>query len=1253
MIETGRQHGDRAASAMTEAPVPPALPVVAREPMLRTQPSREQVSALCRCRGRKTEPLRRPAAQVLAARGFTAETAADFLNRRLSALPAPSALKGWDTLVARLERAVRARERVALVGDFDVDGLCAASLFTLLLSRLSGPEHVRTYIPNRLTHGYGLHRELVERAHRDGCTLLVALDLGSTNIAELDQARRLGMETAVIDHHHLTGGGVEGIANFLVNPHQAGCGFAAHRMCAGGLSWYVAAGLIRRFTPKGSAGSESEVRELLDLAALATVCDVVPLRGPNRILAFQGGNELGRRARPGIAELVALLRSRGLIGDQIGAREIGFLIGPCINAAGRLGDATPVIEFLTTTDSARAKQLAEWLLERNGERQRLERSVVSAAERTLAQLPELPHGVVVWGEGLHIGVVGLGAQRIADRLARPTAVIGMDPQGRWRGSVRAGVEGVSVVEALERCSQFLVKWGGHTAAGGFSIEADQREPFRAAFDAEIRRQCRGSLPAPRVNADLPARSLADLLPRALQAWEALAPFGAGNPRPIHWTPGLLITDLRQRGGAGGESSLELYLHDGRRELRVTWWRCGAAHGLAKGMFVTAALSAEQRMRNGRAQHEITLRGIREARLDEIAPKLRHNRDALVKLDDLRQADLLDAPVTPAVPLREPRALLARAGDPSPSEPRLEQGQLQLESTGAVEPKASEPYTPFLDSIAELCQHFQLRLVKSDKIQSRAHQLKAWCRYFESEQHFHYTAATGAGKTLFALVALSRDIGRGDRVFFLTPRDTLIAQAREEALRFLSLAPEQIAALDGTVSPDVRPDVYHDLNIKLIFSTPEVIKNDLEAGRLSMKFFSRVVFDEVHLMRGEYAYRAISRVLDSEQVPRLSLSATPGGSTDRLKELELALHVDNFRALGARARPRREERFSLTLSQDTLVALRDLAEVMQGFACELFDRLRPLEWWHRQLGRICALPKGPFRAPTSDAMRGFVAALRRLPDTRENREIRSTALALDHLALLHEALSIFGREFFLSRAAARLWDIGAGGRTPQFLRRAYGEQKVLDVYERLSRGTSYHHFAPPREYGIEWAPPPAELTKAEFLCKATEEMVRMKYCDHPKERMVWDLLEAHLSLEPQARAIVFSRYAHVAFFLARRINHFFERSGMRQKAVWVVGKGSAPAAESVERLRQFHAGDAQVLVGSPAINFGLNVPEVPLAIFYDHSTSPEEREQREGRVGRGRIRGTVYTMTTEGTSEEISYLVGKRKLSTMRALLQPV
>ncbi len=464
--------------------------------------------------------------QLLAARGVGIEAAADFLEPTLRALlPDPSVLVDMEAAAGRLAEAVLRGETVAVFGDYDVDGACSGALMVRALRRLGCL--VTHYVPHRLTEGYGPNGPAIRALCERGATLIVCVDCGVAAHAALDQAA--GLADVVVLDHHKAEGPVPRVAA-VVNPNRLDCGSGLKHLCAAAVAFLTMVAVHRSLRRRGAFVGREEPRlmELLDLVALATVCDVMPLTGVNRALVAQGLKVMARRGHAGIAALLELAQLR----DLPSAHTLGFVLGPRINAAGRIDEPDLGLRLLLCDDPVEARAMAERLDQVNRRRQEVEAEVLGAALAAAEAQAGVGHPVLlVSGQGWHPGVVGIVAGRVKEKFNRPACVAGVDGAGLAKGSGRSvpGLDlGAAVIAA--RQAGLLQAGGGHAMAAGFTADAGRLAEFHAFLDERLARA--SELPTA---ADLVVEgviAVAAATTELARQVERLAPFGAGNEEPV-------------------------------------------------------------------------------------------------------------------------------------------------------------------------------------------------------------------------------------------------------------------------------------------------------------------------------------------------------------------------------------------------------------------------------------------------------------------------------------------------------------------------------------------------------------------------------------------------------------------------------------------------------------------------------------------------------------------------------------------------
>ena len=497
-------------------------------------------------------------ARIIAARGVAIEGAEEYLNPTIrGSMPDPSTLTDMDKLAARLVAAITNNEKVALFGDYDVDGASSSALMSRYLRHFGLDPEV--YIPDRIFEGYGPNIAAIDKLIESGATLLVTLDCGTTSDAPIAHARSRGIDVLVIDHH-LSDHDLPP-ANALVNPNRpddiSGLGY----LCAAGVTFMVLVAVNRALRARGDTG-QPDLMQLLDIVALATVCDVVPLTGLNRAFVVRGLEVARRMANRGIGALALAARVTGPLNPY----HLAFLIGPRINAGGRIGDAALGTRLLTLDDEHEALLIAAKLNELNTERQRIEIEAVEEATRVAeAEIGggEGPPVLVLASANWHAGVVGLVAARLRERFERPAFAIALQPDGTGTGSGRSmpGVDlGRAVIAAVE--AGIISKGGGHAMAAGVTLKLGQLGPFRAHLSEVLAGQVGAAraLTALKIDAALSARGATVPF---VEDIERAGPFGSGNPQPVFAFPAHRAK-FAEVVGAGGHVRFTLTSDDGAR-----------------------------------------------------------------------------------------------------------------------------------------------------------------------------------------------------------------------------------------------------------------------------------------------------------------------------------------------------------------------------------------------------------------------------------------------------------------------------------------------------------------------------------------------------------------------------------------------------------------------------------------------------------------------------------------------------------------
>lgn len=520
-------------------------------------------------------------ARILAARKLREPRAAyNFLNPSTGLLLPGADLDGLAEAAQRIDHAIRTGEKILLYGDYDVDGTMAVVILSAAIRMCGGSSDF--HVPHRITEGYGVRPEVVERAAQDGVTLIVSVDTGIRAAAAVQSARALGIDVIVTDHHLPD----EELppAYAVINPNLPECRYANKNLCGAGVAYKLALALME-LQAWDAAKFNRMSSSFLKLAALATVADVVPLTGENRAIVALGLEGLREVNNLGLRELFRVAAIE--LGSQVSARQVGFQIGPRINAAGRMEHARMVVELFQTTDRARAAEIAETLDELNRERRETEKRIV---EEIFKSVTEPPAGFVLAGEGWHRGVVGIVASRVVDRFYRPTFVLEIDREnGVATGSGRS-IPPFHLLKALESMRDLFTKFGGHSHAAGVTLPLGRLEEFRERF-AEYA----GS----RLSPDDLVRELridTCVEPGEVTAGFAaecfrMAPLGAGNPAPVVAIPRMTVSSATPMGAEGKHVKLHVE-RNGARHFVKAWNFDSRAAEVERGACVDLAMTVK-------------------------------------------------------------------------------------------------------------------------------------------------------------------------------------------------------------------------------------------------------------------------------------------------------------------------------------------------------------------------------------------------------------------------------------------------------------------------------------------------------------------------------------------------------------------------------------------------------------------------------------------------------------------------------------
>ncbi|HTE47294.1 MAG TPA: single-stranded-DNA-specific exonuclease RecJ [Gemmatimonadaceae bacterium] len=539
--------------------------------------------------------LPRAICRLLAIRGYGAtDDAKVYLRPRLDQLSEPSCLTDLDRAVERLVRALRDNETILVHGDYDVDGICSTTLMVRTLAALGA--NAVPFIPSRLHDGYDLTDAGVRAAHSAGAKLVVTCDCGTSAHGPIAALQASGVDVIVTDHH-LPGGPLPS-AYALLNPKRPGCASPDKDLAAVGVAFKLALALTRAV-----GGNENVVYNMLDLVALATIADVAPLRGENRVLVRYGLKLLNDAPRPGLR---AMIRAAGLEGKALTAGRIGFILAPRLNAAGRLGSALRGVELLMTLNEQEANPIARELEELNARRQEIDRATLAQARGLVEQMDLAnTYGIVLAEQGWHAGVIGIVASRIVEEFGRPTMLIALDG-AEGKGSGRS-ISAFDLHHGLTQCADLLIRYGGHKAAAGVTIAAERVGEFAARFNEVAASQLTEDdlVPELRVDLELSLEHANEELESLLRHME---PCGIGNPSPLFVARKVKVSAAPR---VVGKDGLKVTLSVNGKELVALGWGMGPRiKELELGATIDVAFRLERDEFNGRSRLQARLADFR-------------------------------------------------------------------------------------------------------------------------------------------------------------------------------------------------------------------------------------------------------------------------------------------------------------------------------------------------------------------------------------------------------------------------------------------------------------------------------------------------------------------------------------------------------------------------------------------------------------------------------------------------------------------
>lgn len=556
------------------------------------------------------EHLTPPLRQILFNRGIsTRQDAEYFLRAQLTFDDNPFLMKDMHKAVERIQRAIKAGEQIAIYGDYDVDGVTSTALLVQALRALGG--NAREYIPNRFEEGYGLNVEALDTLKAEGVSLVISVDCGIRSPAEADHAKTIGLDLIISDHHEPSGEIPQALA--VINPKQPGDEYPEKYLAGVDIAYKIAQALHQTLsgldTPQNQRLLDLRPESLLDLVALGTVADLAPLTGENRHLVRGGLRQMRNSARQGLLSLAAV---SDISLAKVTAINIGFGLGPRLNASGRLDTAIDSYKLLTTTDLFEAGQLAQQLNVQNGQRQQLTRKIQADAEALALAEEKDPLILFAVHEEFNPGVVGLAAARLTDSYYRPSVVGHSDSEkGETRCSCRSIPE-FHITQALDECADLLVRHGGHAAAAGFTVPNENLDALKTRLRKIAVRELGGKDLRHSLVADAEA-PLSEMTPELLRYLDLLEPTGYGNPGAVFVSRNVRVVNHRAVGADA--KHLKLSLSDGKVTFDAIAFRLGDWAGKLPER-IDLMYNLETNEFNGRTTLQLNVKDLKPAGLPD-------------------------------------------------------------------------------------------------------------------------------------------------------------------------------------------------------------------------------------------------------------------------------------------------------------------------------------------------------------------------------------------------------------------------------------------------------------------------------------------------------------------------------------------------------------------------------------------------------------------------------------------------------------
>lgn len=1132
--------------------------------------------------------------------------------------PPRNSLLHLDTSVSRIIDGVRRGERIGIVGDYDVDGVTSVSLFVNTLSLTNSA--VEYWIPNRFSDGYGISDSIATDVIEKKCGVVLLLDHGTHAHKHIDRLRASGIDVIVIDHHNVG----SSLPNALViNPRQEGCGFQGEFPSAAGLACIVCREIARRLElPLPNAG----------LAALSTVADMVPLVGINRVFGKKGLDDLRHEPCVGIR---ALSEALSLDYERLSSSDLGFLLGPSINAAGRLADARVAVELFTCNDPKLAKSYAEQLVTLNTNRKQMQRDALVDALVKLKQTADhLPPAIISHSDSNHAGIVGLLASGLANRYARPSIVFANAQDGILTGSGRSGHPSIDLHDVLKRLEEknptILLKWGGHKAACGVSIRARDLHDFERLFNEALLELYPTPISAVSVQADVEL-PLSEINPAFIQHLESkIEPYGQGFP-----TIQILLKNVHVRAVTE--------MDGGRARILIEQGNCSRP----------AFIGAELWNKDIREGDTISLTASPAQFFNKSESLVQFSVSAYqVEHSPTGQVEMLHAqgsrtPSTNLTPKKNSKPMVQSLTE------KLHAVQKQFDGRLLYPDLASKVEDPFVEikpqsfwneAWDEFKRDFGLAF-DSSHITYRPAQVEFVRFFFERNENQILQAPTGSGKTEIALMIASHYLKKGGRVVFVAPTIDIVNQTATRAHKMLGVNAHNFCAKG--ISPTKRQLLYKDDSSGLYVSTPHVIVNDLQAGHFSFRENDLLIVDEAHHTTGKYPSVSLLESAIKANTRALLVSATPvqAAQLSRWSELVKLKSIAGVNYLfplnvpphNVKVRSKHLE-YTPTIQKSAEQLLIQAVRVRQQIlnVCNEYG-LKETKDSIKQIFQ----PIEKLEAPTLPS--SFqIREIRRIAQTfsgGSKYQLISLLRQAEELSGLYHTLTVQGISGFLRKCLEGRMEILFPTQSARGSNRSirFAPPKYMQSLYTATPIKSAFHIAAPApviqelwnrsvlesigELPVEFRDPNITSNRrrslhADFNCRVKERLidslVPLDFIDHRKEQYLLSELQWH-----QQKTFVSVSEREHAIFLARRISH--RLASIATKAVCLTGaptKGvlGISTRERVENLQRFNSGEATVLVGTSASNEGVDI-EATYGYAYQFDSSATKAKQKEGRVGR--------------------------------------